>query len=319
MAKEEIKTKSVIDSLDDLMSVVETIDQDTIETQTQTFPIVQWVNGQNGMKKVGGVAYTGGWFISQESAGSNEALPGWVKDTLTIQSGEEIPGFFKRDIQIAYLHKRLRWRVTDKDNKSLFFPWNEYKEAKEACESGKNPSGNIQILCWVKDLDVLNPVVLTAKGLVGAEFTGNRTTQGVLECFATRVIGTINNALRAKGVKKSFPWRAFWMTIGPQRDAEGTPIYAQVGHGKATSPVTLPALIGVPPRPEVNEVKKLFVEAELLGILNTIWEEPRSTQWAEQWDTRQQSTRVEPAEDQKPSIVLETNDVSNIGDEEIPF
>jgi hypothetical protein len=175
----------------------------------------------------------------------------------------------------------------------------------------------------VKGLDLLNPVVLTAKGLVGAEIQGNNKTEGVLDAFSSRVIGTINNAMRAKGVKKSFPWRAFWITIGPQRDADGTPIYSQVGRGKATSPVTLPTLVGVPRRPDVPLVKDLFVGAPLLETLNTMWSEPLSLQWAEQWDKQQQQeTHVEPAEDKGPSISMAAIDgdgVADIGTEEIPF
>lgn len=321
MAKEATKVTPE-DTLDDLLGVVETIDQETVETQTQTFPIIQWVNGKSALKRSGGVPYTGGWFISQQSTGDMQELPGWEKDVLATQSGEEVPGFYKRDIRIAYLYRRLRWRVTGADNNQLSFPWNEYDAALTAGR-GKKPSGNIQILCWVEGLDLINPVVITAKGYVCKELLGNRQTEGVIDSFVNRVVGTINTALHKQGTSKNMPWRAFWMSIGPQREADGTPRYVQVGSGTAVSLITLPALIGVPPRPSVGQAKELFVGQPLLATLNTLYSEPRCTEWAAAWDIRQGETApVEPATDNRPQISSQAVDgdgVADIGDEEIPF
>ena len=201
------KTTAVIDDLNltDLYEGAANTDQSDVERPVQVFPIVQWVNGSSAQKRTGGVPYTGGWFISETSAGGLDSLPGWTKDVLITRSGQEVPGFFKQNIEVAYLHKRRHWRVQISNERSAYFPFNQWDQAVQASPAGKKPSSALQMLVWVKDLDVLNPVVLTLKGYVSAEITGKRNQEGVLDAFSTRVAGTINNALHANGVKENLP------------------------------------------------------------------------------------------------------------------
>ena len=299
----EQRAIAAIDNMDELSAIADTIDQNTIERPTQAFPLLQWVNGSSNQKKIGGVAYTGGWFISQQSAGSLEELTGWVKDTLITRNGTEVPGFFKRDVEIAFLHMRRHWRVVNEGDKAVFYPWNQYNDALDASSKGKKPAGNVQVLVWVKGLDILNPMVLTVKGYVSAELTGSRNNEGVFGAFSTRVVGTINKALHAGGNKKSLPWRAFWMPVGPQRDEKGLPVYTTVGQGTATSQVTLPALIGIVKHPTAAEVRPLFIGKAMLDQLNVLWAEARCQDWAAAWDTVSQEQEVVASESStKPRI-----------------
>jgi hypothetical protein len=319
MGKDQV-TKSVVEDIDDLLGVAEMIDQDTVEKPNQMFPIVQWVNGKPSNKKAGDVSWTGGWFISQTAAVGVEVLSGWTKDSLITRDGAEIPGFFKKDIQVAVLHYRRRWRITSRDGKtSRFFPWNQYDEAK----AEGRPSGNLQVLCWLKEADMLNPIVLTLKGLVGAEFTGGRNADGVLGSFTRKVIGTMNNALRVQGSNKSLPWRAFWLTVGPRMKPDGSPEFTSVGEGTATSTISLPSLIGVSDKPTAAEVKPLFVGKELLATLNSLWGDPRVTDWAASWDVIQNQGDTAGETETKQRITVsdvgDASGVSDIGDGPIPF
>ena len=294
--------------MDDLLNAANGTDQETVETESQKYPIIQWVNGKGTLKKSGGVPYTGGWFISSDNIGEVKELPGWEADELITRNNQSIPGFFKRDILVSILHIRKRWRVQGDGEQATTFPWNMYDEAKAVSPNGKNPSGNVQIMVWLKDLDIYNPFVLTCKGFVGAEMTGNRTKEGVFGAFSHRVIGTINNALRNKtpqGEKpKILPWRAFWCNVGPQREADGTPKYVTVGSGTQTSSISLPALIGVTQHPVAIEVASLFVGAPLLDRLNLLWGDPSSTAWQEAWNhLREEKESVTKEPDTTPAIV----------------
>jgi len=319
--------------LDDLAELASMTDQASVEKQRQQFPLLQWINGKPTEKKNGGVPYTGGWFISQDSAGDLQDIPGWTKDTFITRSGVEVPGFFKRDVEMAFLHMRRHWRVAVKNNRgedrTVFFPWNQYAKADNlAATTGKKPSGSVQMLVWVKGLDVLNPMVVTAKGYVSAELTGGRNNEGVLGAFSSRVVGTINTVLQSRKAKNILPWRAFWLNIGPRRNADNTPEYTKVGQGTDTSTITLPALIGVPKRPRADEVEHLFVGKELFLQLNDLWAEPRCSEWARAWDeVSEEDDRVEPADSSAnakiSSIDIDGDSVgggaADLGAEEIPF
>jgi hypothetical protein len=267
------------------LDAIDTIDQSTVEQRVATFPLVQWQNGDQKLKKsrdvAAGVPYTGGWFISVDNAGDVPELPGWAKSTLDTASGAEIPGFFKRDIKIAIIHTRRRWMVRLQDAQPIWFPWKNYDKALASAGTGK-PSGNEQLLCWVEGLDVINPVVITLKGMVGMAFSGGQGKEGVIEAFGRRIITTANTALRAAGRKEQYPYRAFWLSVGPQRDPKGEPIFTMVGPKGTQSPVTLPALIGVSSKPDVAEVGKFFVGKELLVHLNDVWTE--QLDWLHAWD-----------------------------------
>jgi hypothetical protein len=279
---------------DSFLDAIDGIDQSTVEQHVATFPLVQWQNGDQKMKKsrevAAGVPYTGGWFISAENAGGAEELPGWAKSTLDTSSGAEIPGFFKRDIKIAIIHSRKRWMVRQQDAQPIWFPWKNYDKALAAAGTNK-PSGNEQLLCWVEGLDVINPVVITLKGMVGMAFSGGQSKQGVVEAFGQRIISTANAALRATGRKEQYPFRAFWLSIGPKRDAKGEPIIEMVGPKGTQSPVTLPVLIGVSQKPDVAEVGKFFVGKELLAKLNDTWTE--QLDWLHAWDKIRNNAQTE--------------------------
>lgn len=280
---DKINQEAFLDSID-------SIDQSTVEQHVATFPLLQWVNGDVKMKKSGGVAYTGGWFISEENAGGLEQIAGWTKDTLSTSNGTEIPGFFKRDIKIAIIHSRRRWMVRQQDQRPTWFPWKNYDKALAVAGTGK-PSGNEQLLVWVEGLEALNPCVVTFRGMVGMEFSGGQGSDGVIGAFGKRVITVANAALRAQGRKEQFPYRAFYLPVGPQRDSTGTPLTKMVGPKGSQSPVTLPALLGVSMKPDVAEISKLFVGKELLANLNILWTE--NLDWLHAWDTLRNNAQAQ--------------------------
>ena len=275
---------------DSFLDSIDSIDQSTVEQRVATFPLLQWVNGDAKMKKSGGVAYTGGWFISEENAGGLEEIPGWTKDSLSTSSGQEIPGFFKRDIRIAIIHSRRRWMVRQQDQRPTWFPWKDYSKALAVAGTGK-PSGNEQLLVWVDGLEALNPCVVTFRGMVGMEFSGGQGSEGVIGAFGKRVITVANAAIRAQGRKEQFPFRAFYLPIGPQRDSTGAPTPKMVGPKGSQSPVTLPALLGVSMKPDVAEIGKLFVGKDLLAELNDLWTE--NLDWLKAWDTLRSSAQAQ--------------------------
>lgn len=257
----------------DIWGESQAIDQNTLDTRQQTYPFAQWVNGQPANKQAGGVPYTGGWFVNGEQV-SGDTFDGWAKGTLFHASGGESEGFFARDLSIAIVHVRHCWTVTV-GTRTRVFPWSQYDQAQALGAV----TGKTQALGLVRGLEDFGPMFITVKGSAGKALTGKG---GILEQFDSRIISAANSFSAKRGNRNRWARRAFWLTIGPQRDDKGAPIYTTVGQAQSSSRVTLPIAIGIPEKASEEEVAKLYVGAALLATLNQLYVE--TTEWAHAWD-----------------------------------
>lgn len=287
----------------DWVDAVEEIDQDTVDTQGPEYPYIQWVNGKRELKSAGGVVYTGGWFMpaSQVEAGT---LPGWDAGELVHRSGGSTDGFFRRDLTVAIIRNRHCWVVNVGDDYQLF-PWQQYDEAKRA---GK-PTGKLQSLVLVKDLEGLGAIILTMKGSISRAFAPSRRGDSVMNVFHRCVIAEANKLVIRKNGKApgKFPYRAFWLTVGPERVADGTPTYTTVGSGASSSPVTLPTALDLAEHMDKAALGALFVGRETLEWVNELYRDAEA--WATAWDTLEQ---------REPVVAMATP-VEDDDEGEVPF
>jgi hypothetical protein len=259
------------------LSAADTVDQETVESFGPQYPLIQWVNGNPKAKKAGGVEYTGGWFINAEQLSSDELL-GWESGELVHDKGGSTLGFFSRDVTIAMIHTRHAWRVYNGE-RSVNFAWNQFDAAAQI----GRPTGRLQVLCVVRGLEGFGPFVLTMKGSTGQAFAGNRQNEGAIGAFNRLVIRPANAlAVKTSANRAKFPWRAFWLTVGPQRNDKGEPTFTEVGTKPNTSMVTLPAAIGLPEKAAPADLFKLFVGKDNLESFNGLYNEARD--WAAAWD-----------------------------------
>ena len=270
----------------DWVDAVEDIDQDTVDTQGPEYPYIQWVNGKRELRPAGGIPYTGGWFMpaSQVEAGM---LPGWNAGELVHRGGGSTDGFFRRDLTVAIIRNRRCWVINVGDDYQLF-PWQKYDGAKRM---GK-PTGKLQSLVLVKDLEGLGAVILTMKGSTSRAFAPSRRGDSVMNAFHRCVITEANKlVIRKNGkVPGKFPYRAFWLTVGPERNADETPAYTTVGSGTSSSPVTLPTALGLTDRMDKAALGTLFVGRETLEWVNELYRDAEA--WATAWDTLEQREPV---------------------------
>lgn len=257
-------------------NAINTIDQSTVENEGARYPIISFVNGDPKMKKGGGVAYEGGWFIAADNAPADMAEYGWTKDSIMTKSGAEIEGFWGRQIEISVINQRRRWMVDGQG-----FPWNAYEEAKAA----GNPRGNQQFLVMVKGAEALGPFAITLKGHVGMSFQGARqyAQTGALSVFSKTVIAAAN----AKTKPAKWPFRAFWLPVGAQKDAKGQPVFTEVGVGSNVSTVILPVPVGLPEKAAQVDLNKYYVGDDLLAVVNQLHTE--SADWVAQWESKMSS------------------------------
>lgn len=258
----------------DWIAEADNVDQATVETKGPEYPFIQWQNGQPGLKKAGDTSYTGGWFIPDGQVDA-ALLTGWEKGEMTHRGdGSTTEGYAIRDLTVAVIRMRRRWVTA-----GVGYPWDQYDQAK----AGGKATGHLQVLCVVKGMDV--PIVLTMKGTVCRAFQGSQKAPGVLSQFSRLVVSEANKLAAARGSKSKFPYRAFWLTTGPQRNADGSPIFTTVGTPPDTSSVTLPTVLGLKAKPEPGDLSKLFVGADLLKRFSDLYVEAET--WATMWDKPQ--------------------------------
>lgn len=271
------------------LDAAQTVDQETVEVSGPEYPFIQWVNGKPSLKQAGGVVYTGGWFLPASQA--SEPPDGWTPGALVHDNGQETPGYFRRDITVAVIRMRRRWLVYENATSSSY-PWDDYKTASTvAARGGGKATGHTQALCIVKGLEHLGPVVLTMKGTVSAAFTGSRGKDGVLSRFNNLVIREANNINARRGVPNKFPYRAFWLAVGPKRDDKGNPVFDEVGTRPNSSMVTLPTALGLADKLPAGELAKMFVGKEALAEFTQHYTAAET--WANAWN---QAMSAEPAE-----------------------
>jgi hypothetical protein len=296
-----------VDQIDQaLMQRVQDIDQELQETEIVQYPVISWWNGKPDLKGITqGVQYTGGWFADKRKF-QVEELPGWtaVERVFTEGSSE---GFARRDLTVAMLCKRQRWELGDKKEPRSYYPWNKFDEARADAEAtGRKFTGRTQVLVVIRDMPSLGATVLTLHGNMGKAFTTGLKGAAVLPQFKTKVLDFANTLAKSK-----FLPLAFWITIGPQRDSKGNPIFCEVGK-KTTSKVTLPDAV------ELSVVDKL-TKAQLAAMLvsqEELIEFQNYRRDAEDWLHAFDTVQVQVAPDTNEAG---DNELQDIGEEEIPF
>jgi hypothetical protein len=253
-------------------SAVKDIDQDLIEQEGSTYPTIFLRNGNVAMKKVGGVAYLGGWFITEESAPTDMTAHGWVKDSFTSESnGEEITGYYAPSITVAVLAERKRWMANGQS-----FTWNQFDQAKEA----GSPRGSMQFLVVLKGAESLGLFMIGLKGHAGMAFRGSRnySATGCLSCFSRTVIAAAN----AMTKPQKWPYWAFWMTAAAANDGKGAPLFVEVGT-TAKSRIVLPVPVGLPDKAEKVSLDDFYIGDDLLEQHKALRSEVQP--WVDAWDS----------------------------------
>lgn len=282
-------------------NLVDGVDQSTVDSYDDIYPAIQWVNGDQKHKRAkgGGMYAWGGWFMADRSniPDKEELLAqGWVEDTLTHEDGEETAGYYKRDLTLIPITIRERWqvRVEGQDQPMLFGFDRRDKSAKwdvqaRAKQYG-SPSGRLQVLCLLKGMEDFGPFVLTLGGHVAMGFHNERGGDSALGNYYKSIILAANaqsdKAARARGGKtgKKWPSRAFYVHVGPARDAEGIAVFTEVGQTGRSSYVVLPTALGLPGKGEEVDLNKWYVGHSMFATVGEIYEEAE-TGWARAWDT----------------------------------
>lgn len=241
------------------------------------FPVVQYVIGDATKKKMGGIDYHGGFFVSLEQG---LEIPGAEEHTLITQDGTEVKGYAIRDLTISVIRYRRSWLAqASKDSLPVRFPWNAYETAEEIQFEGP-PKGRAQLLVMIKGMK--DPVTLSLSGTVARAMLGQGKDRGVLPQFASVIVNRAKTLARAEGKNKDYPLCSFWLTVGPERNEKGEPTFTTVGKDDKTSQVAMPVWLDAPvSMPDKALLTRLFVGTALYPILENIHKDGED--WVNQW------------------------------------
>ena len=247
------------------------IDQDTVEAEGSQYPTISFHNGSLTQKKAGGISYEGGWFIDEESTPADMTTFGWVKDSFVTRNGEEVVGYWASQITVSVIQERKRW-ISNKQP----YAWNDYDNAKKA----GNPRGHQQYLVLLKGAENLGLFMIGLKGHAAMSFKGNGPYKqtGGLSWLNRTVIAAAN----AKTKPQKWAYRAFWLTVGVQKDAKGQPAFIEVGTNDK-SQILLPVPFGLPEKAADVDLGQFYVGKELLATINGYLDE--ATMWKAVWDS----------------------------------
>ena len=193
------------------------VDPDAAEQSVPTYPIAQWYNGQQALKPMGGVQYTGGVILPAKYLTGGLIPDGWTTGEVTFRSGKEETVVTTQKIVFAPIRTRFRWFVKQGDE-TIYHPRNAYSPAV-------NMRGHLQVLSAVHGAD--EPIVITFKGKASQAF------ESLIKDFDIKVMSVANHKA-PKG--KPLPRYAFWMTIVPGP-------HSKAGNAGRESLITPPTLV----------------------------------------------------------------------------
>jgi len=249
------------------------------------FPLIQWVNGDPSKKAAGGIAYTGGFFISADAG--VEKPKGFEDVTLHTQDGEEIKGFGTRDLKdVAIIRHRRCWMSDPGDNGLVMrFGWNDY----ESADGYGKPRGVAHLLIGLKGVD--ETFLLSFRGMTAKAVMGMGRDRGIVPTFSQVIHGAAKREARKNKMNKAFPLCAFRLNIGPDRTDKGEPVFKTVGSGSNTSKITLPVWTDSVDGVISNaELQRRYVGNEALGVYQDTHRE--AEEWVHAWDSETLAQRA---------------------------
>lgn len=243
------------------------------------FPVAQWVNGSAKNKRQGGVAYTGGIFISADQgiAGDKLKAAGFEPYSFVTNDGTEIAGYAATEVTLAILRYRRCWQVKADGQLAQRFGWDEFDAAQEVGD----PRGISHLLVVIQGID--EPILLSFRGMTARRMMGQGKDRGVVPEFSRLICGSAKRIARAAHKEKNYPLCTFRLTLAPESDGK-QPKFTEVGKGDKKNSVTFPVWKDRPTG-EVDQalLGRLFVGNERLAQYQD-WHKD-GDEWVDAWNS----------------------------------
>jgi hypothetical protein len=231
------------------------VDPKAVEQTVPLYPVAQWHNGQQALKALGGVQFTGGVVLPAKHLSEGFTLSGWGSERITFRSGREEQALTSKRTVLAPIRTRFRW-FARQGTETAYYP-------RHAYVMGANMRGHLQVLAAVQGAS--EPVVITFKG------KASQTFENAMKDFGVKVVQAANRRA-PKG--KALPRYAFWMTVTPGP-------HTKAGSSGQESVVTLP-LLELPLEISEEYLRSLYVGRDSL-IRFQEWHQEAGP-WVDAWE-----------------------------------
>lgn len=230
------------------------------------YPVMVWINGTAKGAK-GTVEHAGGFFADEESGLTMDELGalGFVPHVHVTNEGNEISGFAALSLKGFVIESRRFWTVDNEGDLRQVFGQDEYDIAAEVGA----PRGNVHVLMVLRGAESLGPIMLTFRGHSAGRVASGGVNAGILSRLGTKVVMRYRQLARqeGKGATK-IPLLAFSVTIGGTRDADGLPVFTQVGQGQKVSSICMPSWLDEPKGAATKHyLASIFCGPDLFGAL----------------------------------------------------
>lgn len=248
------------------------------ETSQAQYAMMQWVHGDQKMKKVGGVPYTGGFFIGCDRCPDDFVIPpGFKPDEITFENGKAVVGYLGLSVEIALIRTRRRWVL--KNGMTQYLPWNQYTEGAKS---------QVQVLVGVKGCNV--PLAMSFNGKSKGE------SLKALYAAADALLSKANEG-KEKGEMK-YPRLTFYIPAISAASLDPAKGFQQVtgAHGQSSpvTPLVIHPAIGDLSKITVEMLDKRYVGDEQMDRYQKWCEEAET--WAHAWDKAQVVSNDESAQ-----------------------
>ena len=272
------------------------------------YPIIQWGYGNQALAKrgVNGISGDGGFFIADTNLPSRSDFDkdafvkallenGWAADSFDTEGDNPVTvnGWYKGFVTINQINHRKRFFAkSDKGNVFGSFDFVEQQAGRS------NVRSQYQALISIPGLEKFAPFVLTLKVSAAIAYEGSRGEAGVINTFLGSYVRTIDAAICEANkipMRRIVPLFEFNIPAGIDVDAKGKVVFKTKGSGDKSKQLSLPALVGVKPKPTLDDAQKIMITDDQRAFLLGLAE--KSNEWVAQWavDSAESPAKAEAA------------------------
>lgn len=285
------------------------------------FPTFMWLNGDPGNVKLGidNMEYVGGFFMTnlyRHNDKMTQYIPddadkdayeavdltkyGLKADYFVNSKNKEVHGGWIKNLEASFICARECWVVVTGEGADAKFQ--RFTDYNEAAKVG-SPRGQQQVLCLIKGMEELGPIVLSFKGYAMKSFKGQGefVATGVLSQLKRNVIDPIAKALTKPGGKApQISYRSVWCKFGPgietdKKTKKEAPVFVTAGKGDRSKLVVVPSYCGPV---FAGKIEDHYVGDAIHQQATEIFE--ANQEWANAWknlhgETERSNGNAEPA------------------------
>lgn len=266
------------------------------------YPMVIWMTGDPTTKNKAGMDYLGGFFVptlyrkddkfyqflpADADTSSYELVDltkyGFTADYFVSETtANEVQGYWRRDLEAAFICGRKRWVVDTKEkknNRPVFKYFTQYGDAEKA----GSPRGQQQVLALIKGMEELGPFMFGFKGYSMKAFAGSGDYQkfGVIYNLQKNVTLPIAKKLTPKGQKLvNINFRSVWCKFGPHSE-NGKPIFMQAGREGASKMIAVPGYLGPVYDGKDIKVEDFYIGDDLQDEVDRLFDDNKD--WSAAW------------------------------------